>query len=88
MRRHALRSRVTRKKFSNVFRNVFHVDAYRLKNARALAALGFDDVLADPKNIVLIEWAERAEDILPKDAAWLAFRHGKKENERLIDHKT
>lgn len=76
MRRHVL----PRKKFSNVF----HVDAYRLKKADGLRALGFEDVLANPRNIVLVEWAERARGILPKDAVWLEFRHGRRENERHI----
>lgn len=64
--------------------NVFHVDAYRLRKAADLGVLDFDDVLANPKNIVLIEWADRAKQILPKSAVWLTFRHGKQENERRI----
>lgn len=77
MRRHTLRGR---RRFSNVF----HVDAYRLKDARALITLGFEDILTDPNNIILIEWAERAKKILPKNATWLKFKHGRKENERSI----
>jgi len=76
MRKHALKHR----KFSKIF----HVDAYRLKNASALKTLGFGDILSDPRNVVLIEWADRAKKILPKDAVWLRFLHGKRENERHI----
>lgn len=76
MRRHPLR----RKKF----KNIFHADAYRLKKAAHLAALGFKEILTDPKNIILVEWAERVKDIMPKNTTWLTFRHGKKENERRI----
>jgi tRNA threonylcarbamoyladenosine biosynthesis protein TsaE len=76
MRRRPLR----RKKFSNVF----HMDAYRLKGAKHLTALGFKDVLADPGNIVLIEWADRVKRILPKGIAWLTFQHGKKGNQRTV----
>jgi len=64
--------------------NVFHADAYRLKGAKHFAAIGFKEILADPRNVALIEWAERIKNILPKDAVWLAFRHGKHENERHI----
>lgn len=67
--------------------NLFHVDAYRLKSAKHLAALDFEKVLADPRSIVLIEWAERVKNILPKGTVWLAFRHGKRENERHITIK-
>lgn len=78
MRRHSL-PRGTRR-----FKNVFHVDAYRLKRGRDLGMLGFKEVLADPRNIVLIEWPERARGILPRPALRIAFRHGKTERERTI----
>jgi tRNA threonylcarbamoyladenosine biosynthesis protein TsaE len=68
------------------FKNVFHVDAYRLKKTENLTAIGFPDVLANPENIVLIEWAENIKKILPKKTTWLKFHHGKKESERKIEH--
>ncbi len=46
--------------------------------------LEFDEILNEPRNIVLIEWPEQARDLLPKDAVWLKFKYGKKENERTI----
>lgn len=67
--------------------NLFHVDAYRLKSAKHLVALDFKKILADPQNVVLIEWAERVKTILPKGTVWLTFRHGKRENERHITIK-
>ena len=45
---------------------VAHYDLYRLKNAREMAELGFDDALAD--GAVLVEWPERAPECLPPDA--------------------
>lgn len=76
MRRHGLKR--------GHFKNIFHVDAYRLKNAAALGVLDFENVLSDPKNIVLIEWADRVKGVLPKGTAWLKFKHGRRENERTI----
>jgi tRNA threonylcarbamoyladenosine biosynthesis protein TsaE len=66
------------------FKNVYHVDAYRLKKAKDLSVLGFKEILDDPRNIVLVEWAEKMKKILPRKALWIKFRHGKKENERKI----
>jgi len=44
---------------------IFHVDLYRLPVPEAeLLELGLDEMLAD--GVVLIEWAERAGDALPK----------------------
>lgn len=65
-------------------RSLYHVDAYRVKNSKGLAALGFDEILLNPENIVLIEWAENIKKILPKNTSWLRFKHGKRENERSL----
>ena len=45
---------------------VAHYDLYRLKSPREMAELGFDDALTD--GAVLVEWPERAPEILPPDA--------------------
>ena len=69
------------------FVNILHIDAYRLKSAEQLAPLAFEKILADPKNLLLIEWGEQIKSALSKSAWWLQFRHGKKENERTITIK-
>jgi tRNA threonylcarbamoyladenosine biosynthesis protein TsaE len=63
---------------------VYHIDCYRIKKPKELSALDFRDILHSPFNIVLIEWPERIKKILPKDAIWLEFKHGEKENIRKI----
>ncbi len=69
------------------FVNFVHIDAYRA-DAKDFLKLGFRKIAADPKNIILIEWAERLKKILPKSAIWLKLGHGKKENERRIEIKS
>ncbi len=64
--------------------NIYHVDAYRLKKTKDLVDLGFKEILSDPKNVILIEWPENAREVIPRGAHQLAFRYGKKENERII----
>lgn len=66
------------------FKKVYHVDCYRLENPEELLALGFKEILENLENIVLIEWAEKVKDLLPKETIWLYFEHGEKENERII----
>lgn len=66
------------------FTNLYHIDAYRLQGTKALAHLEFARVLADPKNVILIEWAERVRRAIPKKSIHIVFRHGKKEHERTI----
>ncbi len=66
------------------FKNVYHLDCYRVKRPKELLSLGLKGIFDDPKNLVLIEWPERISKILPRGILRIAFRHGKKESERLI----
>lgn len=66
------------------FKNFFHVDLYRLRNAREINCAGLKKILSDGGNIVLIEWADRIRKLLPKSAIKIRFEHGGKENERWI----
>ncbi len=65
------------------FQNIFHIDAYRVL-AKDLDALGVTRLMRDPRNIILIEWADRVLRLLPKDALYVALAHGSQENERII----
>jgi len=51
----------------------YHLDCYRLKDENDLEALGIKEILADSKNIVAIEWAERVRKILFEDAVKIKF---------------
>jgi tRNA threonylcarbamoyladenosine biosynthesis protein TsaE len=68
----------------SAFKNLFHLDVYRIKTPQALAVLSFGEIIADPRNIVLIEWAEQVKELLPKDAFWVDFKHGGIESERTL----
>jgi len=59
------------------YRNLFHVDAYRVSRAtrRVLSPLGVLEELHDPRNIFVIEWADRIRRIIPRPACWVTFRH-------------
>jgi tRNA threonylcarbamoyladenosine biosynthesis protein TsaE len=46
---------------------IFHFDLYRLGGAEELADLGWDDYLA-AGGICLVEWADRALELLPEHA--------------------
>ena len=55
---------------------LFHLDAYRLKNARELMALGWKEILADDKNLVFIEWPENVTKAMPKKTRHIRISHG------------
>jgi len=66
------------------FKNLIHIDAYRLDSGHELSVLGFERILEDKDNLILIEWPERVIDILPADVIKLNFKFIS-ENEREIE---
>lgn len=75
------------KKTFKSHRKVYHVDLYRIHSRKDLAILGFKNILKNPHNIVLIEWAGKIKTLLPKNTIWLHFKHGRNRNERIIKTK-
>lgn len=47
------------------FERFVHIDAYRLSGGSELAQLGFDELMRDASNLVMLEWPERVADALP-----------------------
>jgi len=52
---------------------VYHVDLYRLDEARQVEGLGLDDLFASG-NLVLLEWAERFPALLPRERTEIRLR--------------
>ncbi len=66
------------------YKLITHVDAYRLKNAAELIKLGWQEVAADPKNLIFIEWPENVAGVIPEDTVKIKFSFVN-ENTRKID---
>lgn len=47
---------------------LYHIDLYRMDETPDLAHLGLKEIWLNPDNIILIEWAEKIEKLLPKNA--------------------
>jgi len=62
----------TRDKSQNKIENIYHVDAYRISD-KDLLNLGWEEIVVDDKNIVIVEWSERVKKILPKDSLKIKF---------------
>jgi tRNA threonylcarbamoyladenosine biosynthesis protein TsaE len=54
---------------------LYHVDLYRIANPREALGLGLDDYLDDRTAIIVIEWPERARELLPEERLWILMRH-------------
>jgi tRNA threonylcarbamoyladenosine biosynthesis protein TsaE len=55
----------TYKLFGGNFKNLIHIDAYRLESGNDLAPLGFDEIMKAARNLILLEWPEKVADALP-----------------------
>jgi len=65
-------------------KNIYHFDLYRLKSAEEVIDIGLDDYLKD-RGIILIEWPELIEDILPAGSKKVFISHvNGNENSRYI----
>lgn len=62
----------------------YHIDCYRLQGSKELLSLGFKKIVANPKNIVVIEWADRVRKIIPQDATWVKFEFVGRNKRRIV----
>ena len=62
--------------------NIYHIDAYRV-GADDMLNLGWEEMIGNPKNIIIIEWPERIEKILPEKVLRIKFE-GLDEKKRKI----
>lgn len=55
------------------FERLIHIDAYRLEGGKELAPLGFDELMKDGGNLILLEWPEKVADALPAPDHRISF---------------
>lgn len=48
-------------------RTLFHIDLYRFETDIDIVSTGLKEIMEDPNNVVLIEWAEKIANQLSKD---------------------
>lgn len=52
-----------------------HIDAYRLKSGKELNTIGWQEIISDPKNLIMIEWPELVADVMPVNTRYIDFKH-------------
>ncbi|MBI2100457.1 MAG: tRNA (adenosine(37)-N6)-threonylcarbamoyltransferase complex ATPase subunit type 1 TsaE [Candidatus Vogelbacteria bacterium] len=55
------------------WRQLVHIDCYRLDKADDLLHLGWNELIANPENLILVEWPERMGDLLSAPALKINF---------------
>lgn len=64
--------------------HLVHIDCYRLENDQDMLALGWDNIVSDPANLVLVEWPERIKAILPENTIFLSFETTGEHERRIL----
>jgi len=52
---------------------LYHIDLYRISSPREAWGLGLDDFLGDEQAVCVIEWAERARELIPPEHLWVTL---------------
>ena len=70
-------------------RNIYHVDLYRLEGniKEQLQELGFDEIISDNCNIVLVEWADKATEVFPSNTIWMEFENAGGDKRKIVVKK-
>lgn len=63
--------------------NIYHFDMYRVSTWEDLYSTGFFDYL-DTNSIIIIEWSENIDNVLPEETIHVDIGYGDSENERII----
>lgn len=66
------------------FENFYHFDVYRVNNEKEILNLGWEEIIKNPENIVLVEWADKIEKILPNNRVKINFKHLKRDKREVI----
>src|SRR3989344_3171440 len=69
--------------FSRRIKTFYHLDCYRINSSKEILDIGRQNIIADPANIVLVEWSEKIRDLLPQNVVKITIKE-KNENEREI----
>ena len=53
---------------------LYHIDLYRIEDTLNIDKLGIKELIDNPLNIVIIEWAEKIKSRLPKNTVKISFK--------------
>jgi tRNA threonylcarbamoyladenosine biosynthesis protein TsaE len=62
---------------------IYHMDLYRLNGLDELLDIGLDEALTPQDGICVLEWAERAQDLLPEKRVEIHLSHAGRDDRTL-----
>ncbi len=74
----------TRRENAKAFSRLVHIDAYRLEKGSDLDTIGFDSLMRDSKNLILLEWPESLKGFLPEPAVSIKIESFPDESRNIV----
>ena len=65
---------------------LFHFDIYRIDDTAELFEIGFSEYF-EKGGAVVVEWAEKAEELMPDDAFWISIRSTGDDTRRIVGRR-
>jgi tRNA threonylcarbamoyladenosine biosynthesis protein TsaE len=72
LKRYDIKNRT--KQYSEVFKNLIHIDAYRLEGSNNLEQLNWNEISKNSENIIFIEWPDNIKEVLPNNIIKVYFK--------------
>lgn len=57
------------------FKNLIHIDAYRLNKSEELLRLGWQELFENKDNLIIIEWPERVPECVKDSTCKVSLKH-------------
>ena len=67
-------------------KTLYHIDLYRLEKETDLSHIGLSDIFSDKNGIVIIEWAEKIEKLLPERTLRITLENKSGEEREITIH--
>ncbi|MAZ40644.1 tRNA (adenosine(37)-N6)-threonylcarbamoyltransferase complex ATPase subunit type 1 TsaE [bacterium] len=55
------------------FKHLIHIDTYRLEGDHEMKDIKWDELISDPTNLIVMEWASKVEGVMPKHTKKIFF---------------
>lgn len=69
-----------------IFQYLIHIDAYRLNKASELVNLGWEEILKDKTNLIILEWPSRVPECIPEGACQIELSHESEDTRTIKFH--
>ena len=69
------------------WKNFYHLDVYRIKSFKEILKIGFEEIIENNQNMIVIEWADIIKDIMPKNTLWIEFKWLDESERKIIVHR-